>query len=343
MSTWNEQLLKEKTASIHQFPFVNEGLCCSGGLWVTIPGRFTPLIMGARRWTTSPKYLVHESPSGRRTFVCIVTIGVPWVRVGCIVNGPTTLDGEPVDLDAFRNLLLWARQHLFVALRVTHPEESVLQSLAAAGPSERVDGVPFYPRTESELYVDLSAGENSLLAGFQSVARQEIRKAHNAGYKISIDRSPDAMEKAWPAFASRSSQKGIRYRTLETYMRIMRAAEPHCAAHLFTAWLEEHPIAAILTLRDSSTVHYFLGTIDVNALGNAPSPMVLLQWEAMHHAASLGARFYNLGTRSGSVYKFKAKFRPIEYNRPIPLTFAVNPFLYRAWRRILPLFAQIVR
>lgn len=343
LAEWNERLLREPAASIRQFPLFNEGLRGSGGLWVSIPGRFAALIARARRWTTAPRYLVHEGPGGRETFVCIVTIGVPGFRVGCIVDGPVAMGGGGVDIAAVRDLISWARRRMYVALRVTHSDEHVLASMAAAGRSERVDGVPFYPRAESELYVDLSVGEEAVLAGFQAVARRNIRQARDAGYTITIDHAPDGMEKAWPAFESRSAQKGISYRALETYMRMMREAEPHRAAHLFTAWLQGRPIAAILVLRDASTAHYFLGTIDTEAMGDAPSPAALVQWEAMQHAAGLGARYYNLGTRSGPVYTFKAKFRPVEHDRPIPLTFAVNPLLYSAWRRVLPSLASVVQ
>jgi lipid II:glycine glycyltransferase (peptidoglycan interpeptide bridge formation enzyme) len=215
--------------------------------------------------------------------------------------------------------------------------------LGGVADSDRIDGVPFYPHPTSELYVNLSSDESTMLSRFQSVARRNIRQARDAGYVISIDQEPRAMEKAWPAFESRSAQKGISYRNLETYVRMMREAEPHRAAHLYTAWRQERPIAAILILRDCTTAHYFLGTIDTNALDNAPSPACLLHWHAMRHAVEMGASFYNLGTRSGPVYTFKAKFRPVEHERPAPLTIAVNPPLYRLWRRLLPLIAQVVQ
>jgi hypothetical protein len=211
------------------------------------------------------------------------------------------------------------------------------------GASDRIDGVPFYPHPASELYVGLSPDEASMLSGFQKVARQEIRKAREAGYVISVDHEPAALEKAWPAFESRSAQKGISYRGMDTYTRMMREAEPHRAAHLFTAWREDKPVAAALILRDRKTAHYFLGTVATDALGDAPSPACLVQLSAMQHAASLGATFYNLGTRSGSVHAFKAKFRPVEHERPTPLTFDVNPALYKIWRRLLPSLARVVQ
>jgi len=343
LGEWNRRLLEEPSASIRQFPLFNEGLRGSGGLWVTIPGRYSAAIALGRRWTTTPRYLVHQSPNGATIFVCIVTIGVPGFRFGCILDGPVAMDGGPIEASAVRDLIIWARRNHYVAIRLTHSSEAFLDSWSRVGSSDRVDGVPFYPRPTSELYVELLSDEAPMLSRFQAVARRNIRQGRDAGYEISVDHDPGALRKAWPAFESRSAQKGITYRDLETYTRMMREAEPHRAAHLYTAWRERRPVAAILNLRDRTTAHYFLGTIALDVLGDAPSPAALLHWTAMRHAAEMGATFYNLGTRSGPVYTFKAKFRPVEHDRPEPLTLIINPWLYGLWRRLLPSVSRVVQ
>jgi hypothetical protein len=342
LSGWNRRLLQESSASLRQFPLLNEGLRGSGRLGVSIPGRFSSLIAKARQWTTSPRYIVHDSPQGESAFACIVTIGLPGFRVGCILDGPVPLGGRTIDASVMSDLMAWARRNHYIALRVTHSSEALLASLSGMGKSERVDGVPFYPHPDSELYVDISVGEAAILSRFQKIARQEIRYATEAGYVVSIDHDPQALEKAWPAFQSRSTQKGISYRDLETYRRMMLEAEPLQSANLFTAWRDKTPIAAALILRDPTTAHYFLGTVDVEALGDSPSPACLLQWSAMRHAAERGASFYNLGTRSGSVQNFKAKFRPVENEWPAPVTFAINESVYNLWRRMLPSLSRAV-
>ena len=342
LDAWNQRLRQEPTASIRQYPLFNEGLRGAGGLWVTVPGRYTTAIARARRWTTTPRYVVHESPDGAASFACIVSIGLPGFRVGCILDGPVTINGAAPDV-ALRDLVVWARRNHYIALRLTHSSEAFLDALSRMVTTERIDGVPFYPYPAGELYVDLLNDEAAMLSRFQKIARQEIRKAREVGYVVSVDHDPAALEKAWSAFESRSAQKGISYRDLATYTRMMREAEPHRAAHLYSAWRDSRPVAAILILRDRTTAHYFLGTVDADALGDAPSPACLLHWTAMRQALEMGAGFYNLGTRSGSVYAFKAKFRPVEHARPAPLTVIVNPRLYQVWRRVLPRLAPLVR
>jgi hypothetical protein len=342
LGEWNRRLLGEAAASIRQYPLFNEGLRGSGGLWVSIPGRYAALIAWGRRWTTTPRYLVHRLPDGTTSFACIVSIGVRGLRFGCLLDGPVTMDGRPAQPEAVEDLLTWARHNHYVALRLTHSSEAHLQALAAIGSADRLDGVPFYPYPMSELYVQLVVDEAKMLASFQAVARRNIRQAREAGYDITADCAPGALENAWPAFQSRSARKGINYRDLETYKRIMREAEREHAARLYTAWRNGVPIAALLMLRDCTTAHYFLGTIDTDALGGAPSPACLLHWSAMRDAQAMGCSFYNLGTRSGPVYTFKAKFRPFEHERPAPLTFAIQPRLYALWRRLLPAVKRAV-
>ena len=75
----------------------------------------------------------------------------------------------------------------------------------------------------------------------------------------------------------------------------------------------------------------------------APSPACLLQWSAMRHAAERGAKAYNMGNRSGSVQNFKAKFRPVENEWPVPVTFAINEGIYNLWRRLLPSLSRAVQ
>jgi len=343
LSEWNERLLRERSASIRQYPFYNEALRGSGGLWVSIPGPFAALIARGRRWTTTPRYLIHRSANGTICFACVVSIGVPGLRFGCILDGPVAMESRETEPSTIHDLVTWARRNGFVALRVTHSSEEYLQRFAAITHSDRTDGAPFYPYPESELYVGLSSDDAAMLASFQAVARRNIRQARDAGFVITVDHEPGALRKAWPAFQARAAQKGISYRELETYSRIMHDAAPYRAAHLYTAWRGELPIAAILILRDYSTAHYFLGTIDTVALGDTPSPACFLHWTAMQRAVEMGCIFYNLGTRSGSVYTFKAKFRPIEHDRPKPLTIVVKSKLYSLWHRMLPVVSKVVR
>ena len=181
LGEWNQRLLHEPTASIRQYPLFNEGLRGSGALWVTIPGRYASIIAWGRRWTTSPRYVRHQEPGGRTSFACIVTIGVPGFRVGCIMDGPVTLGGGAMQPSVVRELVAWAKRNHYIALRVTHSSEEFRQTLSDVASADRLDAVPFYPRPTSELYVDITGDETTVLSRFQAVARRNIRQARDAG------------------------------------------------------------------------------------------------------------------------------------------------------------------
>ena len=89
---------------------------------------------------------------------------------------------------------------------------------------------------------------------------------------------------------------------------------------------------ALLVVRDRDTAHYISGALDTIALGETPSPSVLLHWHAMRDAfRRWGTARYDLGTRSGNVYPFKRKFRPLEHHCPPPVTLVGNETLFRLW------------
>mgnify|MGYP002622535357 CR=1 FL=1 len=342
LAAWNQRLLREPTASIRQYPLLNEGHRLSGHIWINFVKPYSRLIEWCRRQTTTTRYLAYRSGGDLTSYAVVVGIGMPGLRLGCIVDGPVTFAGRQMEPREFSELLNWARRNHYLAIRVTHPDPEYVDYLATLGEVERTDGVPFYPHPFSELFVDLSPDDEAVLASFQTVARRNIRQAREAGYHVSIDRKAGALERAWSVFEARSAQKQLNYRSLKMWKLIMNEAEPYHAAHVYTAWRNAVPIASILVLRDHTTAHNLIGAIDRNALGDAPSPACLLHWSAMQHAKRLGCRYYNLGTRSGSVYTFKAKFRPVERHWPLPATFIIRPSLYHPWRRMLPTVTRFI-
>lgn len=60
---------------------------------------------------------------------------------------------------------------------------------------------------------------------------------------------------------------------------------------------------------------------------------MLLHWYAMREFARTDppCSYYDLGTRSGSVYRFKQKFDPIERQYPPPVTVVTNAATYALW------------
>jgi hypothetical protein len=327
LAAWDRRLLSSD-ASLFQYPFWNEPF---------------------RRMRFSPRYLSYVVEGRPRAYLCILSFGPPAARIGLIQRGPVSLTGEEaLPVPALASLGRLAKRRGYIFLRFTHSRGETLDALPAVGRTEPLDPFPFYRDADHALIVEQGDDEAATLAGFQEVARRNIRKALQAGYEIEASTAPERFVAVWPLFQALAERKGFRYRPLASYLDLLRLAEPGRCATLYTASLEGRSVGAILVLRDRTTAHYISGALDVTALGDGASPSCLLHWRAMRDLYQQGARFYNLGTRSGAVEQFKRKFRPLEVIHPSPVTLILNPTLYALWcasvlRVMPPLWRSVKR
>jgi hypothetical protein len=67
-----------------------------------------------------------------------------------------------------------------------------------------------------------------------------------------------------------------------------------------------------------------------------PSPSCLLHFRAMRDGYARGCTLYDLGSRSGPVYRFKSKFRPRECLHPMPVNLVLEPTTYPLVGWLLP-------
>lgn len=315
LSQWQKRLLCTR-ASVFQYPFWNESL---------------------RTYYIVPTYLLCIEGHEPAAYVCILTIGFPPLRIGIVRRGPVSLLPErTVSLSALKSLQLWAKTHGYIFLRfTTGPNIELLQNLKLLPHVNEADSFPFYKDLSEELIVDQKADDTEMLTTFQAVARQEIKKADKLKYDIQVTDSPEAFERVWPIFQLLSNRKGFHYRPLKSYLKLISIARPDQCVRLYTAFLKERPVESVLIIRDRDTSHYLSGALDVSALpSRQASPSCLLQWRAMRDFFNLGAKYHNLGTKSGKVYQFKRKFRPTMTQNPPPLTLVANQLLFFAWSRI---------
>jgi hypothetical protein len=310
LATWNGILLGTD-ASLFQFPYWNEPL---------------------RALHFRPQYLVYRQDQVDLAFVCVLELGLPGARVALAARGPVPLGSEGVLPDAAVHALAeWSkgRGHLF--LRLTHHREDLLRPWADLAGRLRPDPFPFYSEPQEELLVAQNASDADVAAGFQAVARRNLRRGQEAGYRIESDDTPELLARVWPLFETLSRRKNVRYRRCESFLTLLGLARAHDGARTFVAWLGDRAVQAILVARDRSTAHYIAGALDTEAVGERESPSVLLHWVAMRHFAAAGTRYYDLGTRSGQVYQFKRKFHPEYHHLPPPVVLVSHPARFRCW------------
>jgi hypothetical protein len=312
---WSLRLANEKNASIRQYPLFNE--------------RY-------RRTLTQPRYLRYADTHGDVLgFACIVIFGIPLLRCGVVIDGPVAI-GERAPLGILVSALVdWFRSNGLAFVRLSHHDEEMAEHFARMPGAVSDNPFPFVPRYGRELVVRLTADDAEMLAGFQPIARRDIRKAAAAGCGLQKSADPEFFRSLWPIFASRAKQKGLRLGSLQDYESIFRLSPREDLVRLYTAYYGGKPVYSAVFLRDHSTAHYFIGALDKTALGSYPTPSCLLHWEAMRDYRNLGCTRYNLGGRSGSVYTFKKKFQPSEFPSPASTTLVFNPPLFRVWLRLV--------
>lgn len=96
-----------------------------------------------------------------------------------------------------------------VHVSAVHPSRAdVLDAVAGLPRAQRADAFPFYRDPGEELVVSQVGSDDDVLASFQAVARREIRRAEQAGFRI--DRSGDAesFKRVWPLFERLATRKG---------------------------------------------------------------------------------------------------------------------------------------
>ena len=318
VAAWNGWLLRTD-ASLHQFPYWNEPY---------------------RRVRCTPNYLAHGPHSAPDAYACVLTLGLPPLRIGLVHRGPVLLGpGGASAVDRIESLLHWARRAGVAFLRFTHTDAALLEALAATGPSERIDSFPFHRGDpKSDLVVPLPADEHQLLASYRKDARREIRRDLRRGYEIRREENPEALAEVWPMFVAHSRRRGFRHlRPLSWWLDVMRHAQPDGCAYLYVASLRGTPVAADLYVRDRNSVRSITAW-DEAALGGAPSPSTFLAWHAMHDLRQHGIRDFTLGPAAGSLLSYKRRFHPREQVFPEPVTLIANETSYRLWKAaILPL------
>jgi Acetyltransferase (GNAT) domain len=306
---WTRKLLATD-ASLFQLPYWNESL---------------------RLLHFRPRYLTYQAGGRSCAYLCMLELGPPGARLGLVARGPVALTGTDLPAAWLQELIDWVRRQRYVFLRATHHDDAVLASWASLPGARRGDAFPYYREPQEELLVSQLADDADTMRPFQPVARRNLRRAQEAGYEIESTDAPEDLTAVWPLFRLLSARKSFRYRPLSSFARLMALGREANAVRLFVARLEGRAVEAILVARDRTTAHYIIGALDTAAIEGHESPSVLLHWRAMREFAREGARYYDLGTRSGPVYTFKRKFRPVERQLPPPVTVVINRPLFLIW------------
>jgi hypothetical protein len=251
------------------------------------------------------------------------------------------VDSEsPITLASIEKLRLWSTDHGFTFIKFANFDADLLSLIASVQPSARGESFPFLYFHRTAILVEPLGDGEAMQRRMKRDARREIRAASRSGYRISSSCEPEALAEVWPLFERNAERKGFRYlRSLPTWLKIMRCARRYETAYVYVAKVEEQVVQALLVMRDGTTAEAMLTAVDYGALGNRPSPGVLIHWQAMQDFWQLGCHCYSFGA-GPSV--FKNKFNPLTHIEPSPVTMILNRPLYHIWQRItLPAIRRV--
>ncbi len=317
ITEWNDILL-ETGCSLMQYPYWNEPY---------------------RRVGVTPVYLTWAQ-GGKRAYLCVLSMGPPRLRIGIAFRGPAVLGSDStLPPESLTDLYRWARSNGYVFIRFTHSDAALLDSFESTCAAHRVDAFPFHRDRSAathDLVIEQLDDNNAMLASFDREARRKIKRALELEYDLRIGTCSRDVTEVWHLFLKFFARKGIRFHLpLDLFLDAARLAEPHDCLRVYSAWLQEKPVEALLVFRDRQTALCQFAALDVDAIGKHPSPSVLLHWFAMRDMYRMGAVHYNLGPGTGSLLQFKQQFNPRYATYPSPLTVVFNPRLYLLWSKLV--------
>ncbi|MCX6762815.1 MAG: peptidoglycan bridge formation glycyltransferase FemA/FemB family protein [Candidatus Moranbacteria bacterium] len=198
------------------------------------------------------------------------------------------------------------------------------------------------------LMIDISKGEEEILAGMKQKTRYNIKLADKKGVKIYSSRKENHIDDFCRLVKITSERDRIKSHP-ESYYRKMFKVIPGDVLKLYVAEYEGKTIVANLVLFFGKTAIYMHGASD-NEYRNAMAPH-LLQWQAIQDAKEAGCERYDLGgIRTGAadnswlgITKFKTGFapgiRPIQFPGCYDIILKPAKYnLYRALQKVKRIF-----
>ncbi len=195
------------------------------------------------------------------------------------------------------------------------------------------------------LVVDISGGEEQVLARMKQKTRYNIRLAQKKGVVVSPSTDIAAFHRLMQSTAQRDA---FGVHSLDYYRRVYQLFQPQNACQLFMAEYQGEPLAAVMVFAWGERAWYFYGASSNEHRDLMPS--YLVQWEAMRWARGRGCQSYDLwgvpdedekNLEDGflkndaglwGVYRFKRGFGGVLRRTQGPWDRVYRPSLYAVYR-----------
>lgn len=201
----------------------------------------------------------------------------------------------------------------------------------------------------NSVIINLSAGEENILAGMKQKTRYNLRLAEKKGIVIN-QRGVKDLSTLYNLYDQTSTRDDFLIRNEEYYREVWATMLQTDKAIALTADFENEAVAGLIQFIFGKKSWYFYGMS--SALHREKMPNYLLQWEAMRKARQAGCVTYDLWgapdlenpkDRLWGVYRFKEGFNGYYYQTIGAWDYVINPFIYYLYKMVLPIILELIK
>jgi peptidoglycan pentaglycine glycine transferase (the first glycine) len=250
-----------------------------------------------------------------------------------------------------------AREHSAILLKID-PPVPMEDSIADANLNEvgylRTGGDAGFGGTQPKcvMQLDITPGEDELMAAFKPKTRYNIKLAEKKGVSVRQGSSKDDLRKFYDLLLETAARDGFLVRDYDYYATMWEVLGPPEYARLFLAEYESEAVSGALCFYMGDRCWYTYGASS-NAHRNV-MPNYLMQWRMIQHARSIGCGLYDFrgvsplraptpGDHLQGLNRFKEGFgaQYAEYIGEYDLPFS-RP-MYWLWKSAAPKAAGILK
>lgn len=295
-----------------------------------------------------------------------VSLGLPGLRLEVLYcpKGPT-LDWQDEQLAArvLDDLQALAARRRAAFIKIDPDVELGRGVPGAADARENPQGLAFQRELErrgwvfsadqiqfrNTVLIDLTRGEEEILAAMKQKTRYNIRLAQKKGVRVRAGQEND-LPSLYAMYAATAVRDDFVIRHEAYYLKLWGDFMRSGMALPLIAEVEGQAVAGLILFHFAGVARYLFGMSTERARELMPN--YLLQWEAIRTSRSLGCRAYDLwgapeifdaSDTLWGVYRFKEGFNGLTLRHLGAWDYTSRPALYRLYTRALPKLLDLMR
>lgn len=291
-------------------------------------------------WT--PHRLAIRGPAGSAVAQVLVRkLPLPFKALAYVPRGPAVgndgLGSPALRVGVMQAIVEWCRVHVggvAVEFEPDWPEGTELPGLVAYPARSTI----LYPHT---LILDLTRGQDALLKDLRKSTRYDVRKAARTGLVTRRVTDRADIRKVLDVYHETAQRAGFALHEDDYYMAIQGAFGDN--SRLIVALDDDgNPCSFAWSIISDETGFMLYG--GRNREGHKLKANPAVYWAAITDAAEAGCRRYDLnGLLGEGITVFKKSFAKHENMMIGTLDVPINPLLYAAWERALPMAKRTLR